>query len=354
MLEEILPYFVKPDDPCQWRELGGGNINDTYLVSTPSQKFVLQRINSHVFADPVVVAENVAAVTRHLWGCDQVKPVDWQDILVVPTLQGQTCQRDSRGDIWRALSYVSDSVSYEQVQTEHQAQQVGRILGCFHRLLLDMPVDQLQPAIPGFHCTPRYLHRLEGVVAAKREVLSPDVQHCLRLVEQFRGVAPVIEQAYQRGQLVQRVVHGDPKVANILFSGEEGRALCLIDLDTVGPGVIPHDVGDCLRSCCNIHGEHAEQPEQVIFDLDICGAVLQGYMAEARTLLTSAEKNYIYHGVHLLSFELGIRYLTDYLLGNVYFKVDDAEDNLHRALVQLQLATTIERQKKHIMAMLAD
>jgi Ser/Thr protein kinase RdoA (MazF antagonist) len=203
--------------------------------------------------------------------------------------------------------------------------------------------------LPGFHIAPAYLARFDEITAGLRPRSSPaELQGALAFVEARRSGTGVLEEAKRQGKLSLRVIHGDPKLDNVLFDETSGRAVSLIDLDTVKPGLIHYDLGDCLRSCCNCAGESGQEPW---FDLSLCHAILGGYLAETGDLLAPTDLDYLYEAARLLPFELGLRFLTDYLAGDVYFKVDEPGQNLRRAWTQFHLVESVEQQKPAILAM---
>jgi Ser/Thr protein kinase RdoA (MazF antagonist) len=202
--------------------------------------------------------------------------------------------------------------------------------------------------------TPRYLERFDRVAASRAIRHTAESTYCLRAVSRWRAGAGILEDARAAGAIRLRPIHGDPKVNNVLLDAATGRAVSLIDLDTVKPGLVHYDVGDCLRSSCNPLGEETERWEAVRFEPDLCRAILQGYLPPARSFLTDGDHRLLYEAAHLLAFELGLRFLTDYLEGDIYFKVRHPEHNLARALVQFRLAESIESQEASIRSMLAE
>jgi Ser/Thr protein kinase RdoA (MazF antagonist) len=209
--------------------------------------------------------------------------------------------------------------------------------------------------LPGFHNAPNYLARFAAATVRRRE--TPDnaeLHHCLAFVETRRSLADVLEIPRREGKLQLRPIHGDTKLNNFLFDVESDRAVSLIDLDTVQPGLIHFDIGDCLRSCANSAGESPEDLAAVRFDLDICHAVIKQYFFEAHAFLTPYDHHYIYDAIRLIPFELGLRFLTDHLEGNHYFKTDWPDQNLHRALVQFALTTSIERNEEKIRSQIKE
>ncbi|MBI4644187.1 MAG: aminoglycoside phosphotransferase family protein, partial [Deltaproteobacteria bacterium] len=187
-----------------------------------------------------------------------------------------------------------------------------------------------------------------GVMAKNLSRKSPEMEFCIRFVEERRGWANVLEDAKARGKLPLRAIHGDPKVNNVMLDTATGQAVGLVDLDTVKPGLVHYDLGDCLRSGCNPLGEEIENWEKARFVPEICRAILRGYLSQAGAFLTTGDYEYLYDAIRLLPFELGLRFFTDYLEGNVYFKVHYPEHNLARALVQFRLTESIESQERAI------
>ena len=225
---------------------------------------------------------------------------------------------------------------------------MGWALGTFHALVDDLPAEMLADTLDGFHVTPLYLRRYDEVLAAKEPAASPEVRFCMDFIRARRGLAEVLEKAIRRGVLRLRPIHGDPKANNILIDTKTRRAVAIVDLDTVKPGLLHYDIGDCLRSSCNPAGEEAGDGEAVEFDTDLCRAVLAGYFSAAGNFLTPQDREYIFDAVRLIAFELGLRFFTDHLEGNVYFKVGREEQNLARALVQFRLAASIESLERSI------
>lgn len=369
-MQEIIAQFCDPSvlpavEPVV-TVLGVGNINDTWLVRTGGFSFVLQRLNRQVFPLPQLVMANLATLSRHLAGkldtCDQ----RWENSLLLPTRAGAPFYTDQQGDIWRAVSYIDKTTTHQSIATPAQARQVGWALGHFHLLLTDLPACDLHETLPGFHILPCYLDHFDQVLsgsamkcdrrAGRPQCRSPhggmqsdpDLRFCLDFVAARRKSADLLERARHQGKVRVQTIHGDPKAGNVLFDVVSDCAVGLIDLDTVGPGLIHYDIGDCLRSCCNASGEAAADLSQVVFDMDLCREALAGYFSGAGALLSDQDRELIFHAVRLISFELGLRFLTDYLAGNRYFKVLHKAENLHRALVQFHLVQSIERQRKEI------
>lgn len=315
--------------------LGNGLINDTYLVATLSSPFVLQRINRSIFPAPEQIMANLTTLNQHIVQKNGAS-VKLQIPNILKTIDNDTLYHDQNGDYWRALSFIADTDSIEVINTIGDAEQVGFALGHFHRLVSDLSPSLLHDTLPGFHITPEYLNRYH-------QVFRPAGNgYCAEFIARFQHIADDLETAKQQDLLPLRIIHGDPKLNNFLFGKYSKKIVSLIDLDTVKPGLIHYDIGDCVRSCCNS-----------VFDLDIFSVLLKSYLTEAGAFFTEHDYHYLYPAIRLIPFELGIRFYTDYLAGNRYFKVTEPEQNLQRATAQFRLCESIIAQEPAIKALIS-
>ena len=366
--------------------LGNGNINHTYLVtvetssssgsetSAPdvhrtsdtnnSSRFVLQRINTQVFRQPELVIQNMAVLGEHLRGTPHELPRRWETPCILPTGEGQNFWIDEAGEYWRAISFIEDCQVFETIESPAHAREVGCGLAMFHRLISALPADRLADTLEGFHITPTYLENYGQVLAAwqakGRSAIAThpperteQIAYCQSFIAARSAWAHVLEKAKAAGHLQLRPIHGDPKVNNIML-GSAGQAVSLIDLDTLKPGLVHYDIGDCLRSGCNRLGEETENWQAVEFDPALAKGILSGYLSLAKDFLTEQDYAYLYDGIRLIAFELGLRFFTDYLAGNVYFKVKHPDHNLTRALVQFKLTESIEAQAETLKAIIKE
>ena len=338
---------------------GNGNINDTFLVtldSTLERHFILQRINTQVFRHPELVMQNMRTFTEHVQSRLRRTPLDrrWEVPRVLLTKDGQDYYTDGEGSFWRAIGFIEASQSFDTMQNIEQAREVGYALGMFHNLISDLPPEKLADTLVGFHITPLYLQYYEEVLAKTSASVSPEVNYCLQFVSDRTPFAHILENAKTQGKLPLRLMHGDPKINNVMFDTATGKAVSVVDLDTVKPGLVHYDIGDCLRSGCNPAGEETEDWQSVRFDTDLAQGILQGYLLVAKAFLTDNDYAYIYDAIRLIAFELGLRFFADHLAGNVYFKVKYAEHNLARALVQFKLTESIESQEIAIRSIIED
>jgi Ser/Thr protein kinase RdoA (MazF antagonist) len=350
------------------REYGNGNVNDTFLVTvaqnpslpqeTGKPRFILQRLNTAVFRQPELVMANLTTVTGHVAHRLEQEPLGagrrFELPQVLPARDGRDSVIDSAGSFWRALSFIEGAGTFDIIKDREHAREAGYALGLFHRLLADLPPHRLADTLPGFHVTPGYLRHFDEIWAAATPPSSAEVDYCLNFIADRRSWACVLEEAQNQGKLKPRVIHGDPKVNNVMVDAATGLAVALVDLDTVKPGLVHYDIGDCLRSGCNPSGEETEAWEEVRFAPDLARAILEGYFPLARNFLTGSDYAHLYDAIRLIAFELGLRFFTDYLAGNVYFKARHREHNLLRALVQFRLTGSIEAQAGAIRAMIRD
>jgi len=341
--------FFLPGQPIRnLTPIGGGNVNDSWQVQLTSGKsFILQRLSPTVFPNPSLVMTNLQLVTNHLHHQLQQHPelsIQVPELLHAPT--DATCSVDDRNCHWRMLSFINNSRTLTSLSSPVQAEEIGRILGCFHQLLATLDPADLDNPLPGFHVTPRYLQQYDAVLEKQSRSLNKQEQHCSDLIEQSRPRADLLER--NRSLLTTSIIHGDPKAANFLFAQKSDTAISLIDLDTVMPGLLLHDLGDCLRSCCNSAGEELDDPAQVFFDPELFAAILEGYCSQARKLLNEKDRELLIDAAWLICFELGLRFFSDHLAGNHYFKVQRADHNLHRALVQFHLAASVLHQREKL------
>jgi len=347
---EVLRRYCQDSSATHVSALGQGNINDTFMVRTPREIFVLQRINTHVFPDPNILINNIQHLSNHLATLPQTTEQHWEDAMLIPALDGKPSVRDNTGALWRALSYIKESLCVSHTETALQAEQTGWALGHFHKRLLGIDLESMQVPLPGFHNLGAYINQYDSLDTAHSKKTTPDVHYCLQAIKENRQDALVLERTSTKQKLPPRIIHGDPKIANVLFSKTSGLAISLIDLDTVGPGLLQHDIGDCLRSVCNTTGEESD-PEKAVFDLILCEMTLSGYFKAADVFLTHRDKELIYDGIKAITYELGLRFFMDYLQGGIYFKCKTPEATLHKAVVQFHLLRDIIAKQNSIQTL---
>ncbi len=343
----IVDRFALPRPAGSVEPYGSGLINATFLVTAEDARYILQRINQLVFPEPERIISNLSVLGGHLaaGGASGLRiPA------LIPARDGLLFVRDGEGGLWRLMEFIPNTRGLAHIDDPEQAREVGRILGRFHVLVSDLPVDRLAVVLPGFHVAPGYLERFEQVSATCATARSEALSQAIACVTARRAHVDVLETARRGGHLPVRVIHGDPKLDNILFDRATSRAVSLIDLDTVQAGLVHYDIGDCLRSCCN-RGKSAGAGAS--FDLDLCRAILGAYADETEGLLDTAEIELLFDAIRLIPFELALRFLTDHLEGDRYFRVTERGQNLRKARVQLTLVEDIEGKEPEIRSIIA-
>ena len=360
-VEAIAGRFHPRERITAIRSLGSGNVNDTFLVthqghrpSGPAGSFVLQRLNTRVFERPELVMRNLVALGDHVQRRlasppEELRGRRWEVPQVVRCQQeGHWVEQD--GEFWRSITYIGAATTTDVILNRDHAREVGYGLGMFHSLISDLPTEDLADTLENFHVTPAYLKRYDSVIKS-RCTRDDAVDSACAFIEARRDGIDVLEAALQRGDLKQRPIHGDPKINNVMIDDASGHAVGLIDLDTVKPGLVHYDIGDCLRSCCNRAGEETDDLNTVVFDLELCEAILDGYLSVARQFLSDWDLHYLPDCIRLIPLELGLRFLTDHLEGDLYFRTDHHGHNLQRAAVQFRLTESVEQQLPQIKAM---
>ena len=360
MLESIISQFVIPGTLVAAGRFGSGLINDTYLCefmdNGEARKYILQRINTAVFKKPEQVMENVEAVTTHivrkLRAAGVADPFAATPALIM-SRGGGSSVLDGSGQYWRMFHFIESGAVFDTVIDVKHAYEIGRGLGAFQALVSDLPPERLHDTLPGFHDTPGYLAEFDAALGVDGKRRADEAGAEKEFVDRRRSLAPMLTDLIASKGLPLRVVHNDPKVNNVMIRAATGEALCMLDLDTVKPGIVHFDFGDCVRSAANPAGEDAEDLTAVKIDLSLFEAVAEGYLREAGSFLTRQEIALLPLSVKVITFELGVRFLADYLRGDTYFKVLHPSHNLHRARVQFKLLESVEAAEERMQEFIA-
>ena len=334
---EAAAALVLDGPPVAAEVLSGGHIHQTWVVSCTAGerstvRYVVQRINTGVFVDPVALSGNIALVLEHLHS----------PLVVIPTREGAPLWCSPRGDWWRAFGFVEGTVTSETVQSADMAAELGRAFGDFHRDTADLDPQLLAVTLPGFHDPVGRRRHLDALVRA---------DPCGRVAgvrDELSELACVDQVAEQAGTLIApslpiRVAHFDAKPANVLFDAVTGRARCVIDLDTVTAGSWLWDVGDLIRSATCMASEDSVDLDAVAVDLDLYRALLGGYLAEAGAWLSAEERAGVVTAGLVVTYEQAVRFLTDHLAGDAYYPVGWLSHNRDRFRVQLRLLQSMLR-----------
>jgi aminoglycoside phosphotransferase (APT) family kinase protein len=332
---------------------GTGHINDTYCVDYDRNgapfRTILQRINTAIFRNPVALMENIERVTQHLAarlaGGDSP---NHRVLSLIATREGRSWHEDENGSYWRMYRFIGGARTFDTVTSPQQAFQAAKAFGDFQRHLVDLPAPRLHDTIPDFHHTPRRF-------AALARALTADTADRARLAEPEIELALAhqpLASALIDASLPERVTHNDTKFNNVLFDDASGEGICVLDLDTVMPGLALYDFGDMVRTATSPANEDELNLDRVTMQFPMFEALARGYLSAAGSFLTQAEKELLVVSGKLITFEQGIRFLTDYLNGDVYYKVHRPEQNLDRARTQFKLIASMEQQEETMHALI--
>lgn len=341
--------FEIPGELLGFVPYGSGHINDSYCASfrhsDGTSRYIIQRINHQIFKDPAAVMENIQRVTSHL--AAQVASESDRDrrvLTLISARDGRAWHLDAQGNYWRTYRFIDNARSYDTVDTPEQAFQAARAFGRFQLMLADLGTPRLLDTIPNFHHTPKRFDAFEQAVTLDVVNRAALAKREIDFALAHRSIADVLLAA----SLPERVTHNDTKFNNVLLDDTTGEGICVIDLDTVMPGLAPYDFGDMVRTATSPAQEDERDLSKVTMQLSMFEALVQGYLSSASGFLTKAEKEHLAISGKVITFEIGIRFLTDYLAGDTYFKVHREGHNLDRCRTQFRLVESIEEQESEM------
>ena len=350
-LEDALYAFGFGPQCSYVKPFGEGHINETYAVYMPTEEgdefaYILQRVNNNVFKDPAGVMENIFGVTEYLRNVirEEGGDPDRETLSCIKTKSGCTYFEDSEGQPWRCYNYIPNSVCYQLVEELEQFYQSGSSFGHFLKQLGDYPASSLKETIPDFHNT---VKRFENFTRALKRDIKNRAAACkgeIAFVLDREKDCSVLVKQQEEGTLPLRVTHNDTKLNNILFDADTGKGLCIIDLDTIMPGLAANDFGDSIRFGAATAEEDEQNLDLMHFDISLYELYVKGYLEATKDVLTSEEIESLPWGARLMTLECGMRFLTDYLEGDTYFKTAYPEHNLVRARTQFRLVDEMEQQ----------
>ncbi len=348
----LLAYGLDPQR-AQYRPYGSGHINDTYLVTEEKKRYILQRINTRVFKDVEGLMRNIALVTGFLRekvlarGGDVLREM----LTLLPGAGGEIYITDEDGLCWRMYGFIADAVSLDQAQTKEEFYASGEAFGSFQRQLKDFDAALLTETIPDFHNT---IKRYEAFCAAADAAEQPLKRAAAREIDFiFSRFEKIVSIQSQSDSLPLRVTHNDTKLNNVMLDSATRRPLCVIDLDTVMPGTVIHDFGDSIRFGASTAAEDETNLDKVTLDLSLFEAYSRGFLKGCAGTLTPEEKVLLPEGALIMTLECGIRFLTDYLQNDVYFKIHRPGHNWDRCRTQLKLAAEMENNMDAMRGILA-
>lgn len=351
-IARLAAEFRMPGDFRGAAPCGHGHINDTYEIrfnqaGTPV-RYILQRINHSIFTRPDLVMENIDRVTTHIAGKlreSGAAEVYRRVLTLVPCRDGRAWHADASGNHWRAYLYVEGAEAHSHVNSPVLATEAARAFGHFQNLLSDLPLPRLADTIPRFHHTRSRYDALMAAAAEDRAGRRASVEQDLDWCRARESLVDVLLNGQASGLLPERITHNDTKINNVMIDHKTGEGICVMDLDTVMPGLVLYDFGDLVRTTTISTAEDEEDTSLVAMRLPMFNALVRGYLSSARSFLTDAEIDHLAFSGKLITLETGLRFLTDYLNGDVYFKTRHPRHNLDRFRVQARLVESIETQQ---------
>ena len=347
-LRRVMEQFPAWGDFAGADPYGSGHINDTYrvtanLAGTPIH-YLLQRINHAIFARPDRVMENIVRVTEHVQRKVAGPPdASRRGLTVLLARDGTPCARDEEGNWWRLYLFIEGARTYDIAESELQAFEAARAFARFQDMLADLPAPRLHETIPAFHNTLSRLEALDAAAAADAFGRKAEVAAELAFVEERRAQCGRLIERHARGEIPERITHNDTKINNVMLDDVTGEGICVIDLDTVMPGFALYDFGDMVRSATAASREDERDLSKVRCRITMFEALARGYLAGADFLLPAEIEELVFSG-RLITLTIGIRFLTDYLSGDVYFRTRRPGQNLDRCRMQFQMIRSMEAQ----------
>jgi len=347
-IQGISNEFAIDGEFVKGEEINSGHINSTYVATYrrsngKKYRYVLQRINENVFKDPLAVMRNVEMVTRHInWKVLRVKrDLGGQTLNLYPARGGRVYASGEGGGVWRCYNFIEGCRTYDIVENRRQAYQAAQAFGSFQDLVSDIPVEDIEETIPDFHNTPKRYERLMEVIAEDPLGRVASAQPEIDFIKSRKSMVSKLIDLRDAGLIPERITHNDTKINNVMIDSDTDEAVCVIDLDTVMPGLALYDFGDMVRTAVSPAAEDERDLSKVTVRMSMFEALAEGYINACACLNDTEIENMPFSG-KLISLEIGIRFLTDYLEGDVYFKTSRDGHNLDRARTQLKLVSELE------------
>lgn len=354
-LKDIVAQFLEKDDSIKVVPLGKGHINDSYRVVKEDNEYVLQRINHNIFKNVEQLQDNIYRVTSHIRSKLEeqvVSDVERRVLTLLPTHDGVLFYKDSNGNYWRMTIFIKNSKSYEEINPD-LAYRAGMAFGDFQKSLADIPGEPLFETIPDFHNMEARLEAFRESVKANKAGRLDEVADLVKEIEERAEEMCNPEKLHRAGKLKKRINHCDTKVNNILFD-QDDQVLCVVDLDTVMPGYVLSDFGDFIRTGANTGAEDDKNLDNVSVNLDIFEAYAKGYLKNAKSFLTDVEVENLAFGAKLLTYMQTVRFFTDYIDGDTYYKIEYPEHNFVRTKAQFKLLQSMEEKFDKMQKIVAE
>jgi len=348
-LNEIYNLFQTDGSYLSGEPFGSGHIHDTFRIVTSEKEkddYILQKLNNNIFKNIPLLQGNIERVTVHLR--NKLKKIQGSNVKreclqLIPAGDGKSWIQDPDGNFWRMYVFISDHKSYNIVDSTDKAFEGGKAIGRFQAMLSDMPGEPLFETIPFFHNIEKRLETFNATInrdpVNRASSVREEIKHVHNRAEQMK----IILRLGREGKIPLRITHNDTKFNNILLDSHD-KALCVIDLDTVMPGYVHYDFGDAIRTVANTATEDEKDLSKVTMNLELFSAYAEGYLSETGNTLNEVEKDYLAFAPMLITYTIAVRFLTDYIDGDNYFKIHHEHHNIERARAQLKLVRSMEEQ----------
>ena len=353
-LDEIAAAFQCPGIYIEATPYGSGHINDTYRAvfeeNGAEAHYIFQRLNHNIFKNVPALMENVGHVTRHQRKKFEeagIGDLDRRVLTLIPATDGKDYYVDSDGNFWRTYIFVENHIAFDVVETTAQAFEAAKAFGEFQCQLADLPV-RLNETIPNFHHTRSRFDTFVKAVEADEFNRAADVKEEIEFALANEPMVDVVVDLLASGGLPERVTHNDTKLNNVLLDADTETGMCVIDLDTVMPGSSLYDFGDMVRTSTCTEAEDEKDLSKIEMNIEFYKALIDGYLSTASGFLTDKEKELLPFAGKLITFEIGLRFLTDYLQGDIYFKTHREGHNIDRCRTQFKLVQSMERQMEEM------
>lgn len=329
---------------------GSGHINDTFSVicehNDGTRRYVLQRINHEIFKNPPKLMENVVRVTEHIRKKVSIEDpsVAERQLQVIETQGGMGCHKDLNGNCWRMYNMVEGAVTYDTIDSPNLAFEAARMFGWFQRMLTDLPGELLYETIQDFHNTPKRFRDFQNVLDENPCNRAKDVRAEIDFVMDNAWICDVLLDLAGKGEIPVRITHNDTKINNVMLDNNTHKGVCVVDLDTVMPGLSLYDFGDMVRTATSPAAEDEKDLSKVVMRMELFEQLVRGFASETASFMTDAEKKHLAFGGKLITFEQFIRFLGDYLAGDIYYKIHREGHNIDRARTQMKLVQSIMEQ----------
>ena len=353
----IVKQFQIGGELAEARPYGSGHINDTYVVicnhNGECVRYILQKINHYVFKDPAGLMENIMRVTEHIHNklkSEKTSDLSRRVMTVISTKDDRSYYKDSEGNFWRLYTFIENARTFDLPESLDHIYEAARAFGVFEKMLLDLPGPPLHETIAGFHNGPErfrtFKQAVEDDVCNRAEGVKNEIEFLLK----NGWIFDVSPQLVESGRIPVRITHNDTKINNVMIDDKSGKGLCVIDLDTVMSGLSLYDFGDIMRTTVTSASEAERDLSKVQVEMSRFEAVVKGYLSAAGEFLNEAERDNLVHGAKMMSLIMGTRFLTDYLLGDRYYKIDFESHNLDRCRTQLKLFESVTEQQERMNA----